>query len=437
MSDASVSIFPRELSGTVAAVASKSVAHRLILLAALTDGTTDIDCTTTSDDIEATISCVRALGAIVSRTHLGLRVVGIPATRRRELPRRATPLDCGESGTTLRFLLPIVSALGEDVELVGHGRLSKRPLSPLYEELVRHGAELSEQGIFPLEVSGTICGGTFRLPGDVSSQFVSGLLMAAPLVDGPVKVLVSEPVESFPYITLTIRALAAFGVAVEQTHISIDGIPHLCLDVARTPLVSPGAIQVEGDWSNAAFWLAAGALSQGGVEVTGLDSTSTQGDRAVMAALTLLGARVSRTRGSASCRHERLHGIELDVADIPDLVPPLAAVAACSDGVTRMRNAGRLRLKESDRLASVSAAINDMGGQAHVEDDCLVITGGALAGGTVDAANDHRIAMMAAVMASHAQGPVQIRGAQCVAKSYPAFWDDYELLGGSIEKTEE
>ena len=437
MSTMNVTINARKLAGTVAAVASKSVAHRLILLAALADGTTDIDCTTTSEDIEATISCVRSLGAIVSRTHLGLRIVGIPATRRRELPRQKAPLDCGESGTTLRFLLPVVSALDEEVELVGHGRLAERPLSPLYEELVRHGAEISAQGKFPLKVSGPICGGTFRLPGNVSSQFVSGLLMAAPLVDGPVKVLVSEPVESFPYITLTIRALAAFGVAVEQSHITIDGSPHLCLDVARSPLASPGAIPVEGDWSNAAFWLAAGALSFDGIEVTGLDSTSTQGDRAVMAALTLFGARVSRTRGTASCRHERLHGIDLDVSDIPDLVPPLAAVAACAEGTTRLRNAGRLRLKESDRLQSVSAAINAVGGMAVVEDDCLVITGRELAGGTVEAANDHRIAMMAAVMACRAQGPLQVRGAQCVAKSYPAFWDDFELLGGSIEKTEE
>ena len=437
MSEMNVTIEARELSGTVAAVASKSVAHRLILLAALADGTTDIDCTTTSEDIEATISCVRSLGALVSRTHLGLRVVGIPATRRRELPRQGGPLDCGESGTTLRFLLPIVSTQDEEVQIVGHGRLAERPLSPLYEELVRHGAEISEQGSFPLRVSGPICGGTFRLPGDVSSQFVSGLLMAAPLVDGPVKVLVSEPVESFPYITLTIRALAAFGVAVEQSHITIDGAPHLCLDVARSPLVSPGAIQVEGDWSNAAFWLAAGALSKDGIEVTGLDSTSTQGDRAIMAALTLLGARVARTRGTAACRHDSLHSIELDVSNIPDLVPPLAAVAACADGVTHLRGAGRLRLKESDRLQSVSAAINAVGGQARVEGDELVITGGELAGGTVDAANDHRIAMMAAVMACRARGPVTVRGAQCVAKSYPAFWDDYEQLGGLIEKTEE
>lgn len=437
MSGMRVTITPHELTGTIPAVASKSVAHRLILLAALADGTTEIDCTTTSADIEATIACVRALGAIVSRTRLGLRIVGIPATRRRELPRRREPLDCGESGSTLRFLLPVVSALGEDVELVGHGRLSQRPLSPLYEELVRHGAELSAQGEFPLRVSGVICGGTFRLPGDVSSQFVSGLLMAAPLVDGPVRVLVSEPVESFPYVTLTIRALAAFGVAVEQTHITIDGQPHLCLDVARSPLVSPGFIQVEGDWSNAAFWLAAGALSTEGVEVTGLDSTSTQGDRAIMAALTVLGARVARTRGSAACRHEQLHGIDLDVADIPDLVPPLAAVAALSDGTMRLRNAGRLRLKESDRLASVSAAVNALGGQALVDDDCLVITGAELRGGTVDAANDHRIAMMAAVMACRATGPVTIEGADCVAKSYPAFWEDYVALGGSIVKTEE
>lgn len=424
-----VTISPRALAGSVASVASKSVAHRLILLAALTEGTTEIDCVATSADIAATISCVENLGATVARTPLGFEITGIPRGEQSELP--PVVLDCGESGSTLRFLLPIVCALGRPCQLLGRGRLAQRPLSPLYEQLVAHGAELSPQGTMPLDVSGTICGGTFLLPGNVSSQYVSGLLMAAPLVDGPVRVLVKEPMESAPYVTLTIRALASFGVAVEQSRISIDGNPHLCYDVARSPLVSPGAIPVEGDWSNAAFWLAAGALSATGVEVTGLDSNSAQGDRAVLAALALFGARVSRTRGTAAAIRDSLHGIRLGVADIPDLVPPLAAVAATASGTTRLTNAGRLRLKESDRLQTVSAAITALGGTAHLEGDDLVIVGAELSGGTIDAANDHRIAMMGAVMACSADGPVTILGADCVAKSYPTFWDDYVKLGGS------
>ena len=426
-----VTISPRALTGTIGSVPSKSVAHRLILLAALTPGTTEIDCATTSADIAATISCVRSLGATVTRTPLGFEICGIPR-HADESSQPPVMLDCGESGSTLRFLLPIVCALGRPCELMGHGRLATRPLSPLYEQLVQHGAELSEQGSFPLKVAGAICGGTFLLPGNVSSQYVSGLLMAAPLVDGPVRVLVAEPLESSPYVTLTVRALAAFGVAVEQSHITIDGRPHLCFDVARSPLVSPEAMPVEGDWSNAAFWLAAGAFSPTGVEVTGLDTTSAQGDRAILAALALFGARVSRTRGTAACIHDPLHCVELDVSDIPDLVPPLAAVAASAAGTTRLRNAARLRLKESDRLKTVSAAINAVGGSALVEGDDLVIVGSNLGGGTIDAANDHRIAMMGAIMACNANGPVTILDARCVAKSYPAFWEDYAALGGSL-----
>jgi 3-phosphoshikimate 1-carboxyvinyltransferase len=290
----------------------------------------------------------------------------------------------------------------------------------------------------PLDVSGTICGGTFLLPGNVSSQYISGLLMAAPLCTEPVRVLVSEPVESEPYVRLTIRALAAFGVAVAQGHETVDDVSYRSYDVTPTTLVSPQATPVEGDWSNAAFWLAAGALSHTGTEVTGLDSTSTQGDRAILAALALFGARVSRTRGSAGAVLEALHGITLDVSNIPDLVPPLAAVATHAEGVTRLTNAARLRLKESNRLATVTAAITKLGGQASVEGDDLVIVGGPLRGGIVDAANDHRIAMMAAILASHAEGPITICGSSCVEKSYPDFWKDYVRLGGTIiARTEE
>lgn len=428
-----VTVNPVQLAGTIASIASKSVAHRLILLAALTNARTEIDCTTTSQDIEATIACAEALGARIVRTRLGFRIVGIPHDIWGERPRPTRLLDCGESGTTLRFMLPIVAALGCGGSLVGHGRLKDRPLSPLYEQLVEHGAVLSPQGSFPLEVSGQLRGGTFVLPGNVSSQFVSGLLMAAPLIYDPVRIFVKEPVESAPYITMTVRALAAFGVRVTQSHETIDDHSYLLLGIPHVKLTSPQAIPVEGDWSNAAFWLAAGAVSERGVEVTGLDSMSTQGDRAILPSLALFGTRVSRTRGSAATYRENLHSIELDVSNIPDLVPPLAAVAAQAEGTTCLHNVSRLRYKESDRLKSICSAIQALGGNAYVQGDDLFIEGASLVGGTVDAANDHRIAMMAAVMACGASGPVTILGADCVSKSYPSFWEDYALLGGDIE----
>ena len=434
-----VTVEPGQLTGEVSAPSSKSEAHRLLICAALAPGTTDIDCTTTSEDIDATVGCLEALGARITRTQRGFRVVPVPGTSATDNvpePVRGALLDCGESGSTLRFLLPVVAALGCDARLTGHGRLPQRPLSPLYEELVAHGAELSPQGQMPLNVGGRLRPGRFSLPGNVSSQYVSGLLLAAPLMGSPVEVLVSEPVESLPYIDITVAALRRFGVSVSEDH--VEG-PH---GGARSYVVgggahlsTPGTVSVGGDWSGAAFWLAAGALSEDGVAVRGLDVTSTQGDRQVLAALALLGARVLRGPDGAACTCDNLVGREIDVSSCPDLVPPLAAVAALAQGTTRITGAARLRLKESDRLETVSAAINALGGQASIVNDNLIIDGVArLAGGTVDAAGDHRIAMMAAVLAARSDAPVTILGAECVAKSYPGCFEDLARLGGTYRK---
>ena len=426
---------PTPLSGALPAISSKSIAHRLLILAAVSSCTTDVHCSTTSADIEATAGCLRALGVRVTRTQVGYRVVPVPEATRR--PARPARVDCGESGSTLRFLVPVICALGGPVEVVGHGRLADRPLEPLLSELRAHGATISEEGSFPLKVSGPISPGRFRLPGDVSSQFVSGLLLAAPLLGGPVEVAVTEPVESLPYVNLTTSALATFGVDVSVRHEEEggEGLTVFSLAPAGSRPASPGLCEVEGDWSNAAFWLAAGALSDGGVAVTGLDLSSTQGDRSILAALSCFGARVARRGGAARVTKDRPRATTLDVSDFPDLVPPLAAVAALCPGTTRLTHAGRLRLKESDRLETVSAALRSLGADARAEGDDLVIVGReSLLGGEVDSANDHRIAMMAAVAATRATGDVTIRGAECVSKSYPAFFEDYGLLGGSVTR---
>ena len=287
-----VTVSPGALTGEIPAPSSKSEAHRLLICAAFAPGTTDIDCTTTSEDIEATVRCLEALGAHITRTRRGFRVRPVPGTSATDnLPeaRAHALLDCGESGSTLRFLLPVVAALGRGGRLTGHGRLPERPLSPLYEELVSHGAELSPQGAMPLEVGGRLSAGRFELPGNVSSQYVSGLLMAAPLMGAPVEVCVSEPIESRPYIDLTIDALECFGVEVSAERAKDSSGKDACSYVVCAPhgLVSSGTVGVEGDWSNAAFWFAAGALSEKGVAVRGLDAKSAQGDRCVLGALAL------------------------------------------------------------------------------------------------------------------------------------------------------
>lgn len=428
------------LTGELDAPSSKSEAHRLLVCAAFAPGLTDVSCATSSDDIEATASCLEALGARIARTRGGFRVRPVPGTSATDnLPeaRRGALLDCGESGSTLRFLLPVVAALGCDARLTGRGRLPERPLSPLYEELEAHGARLSGQGSLPLSVGGRLEPGRFFLPGDVSSQFVTGLLLAAPLLRAPVEVVVAEPVESAPYIDITVSALRTFGVEVSEGGALTDGGRPARSYVVCAPdgYVTPGEVSVGGDWSNAAFWLAAGAIGEEGVAVRGLDLASAQGDRQILAALALLGARVLRRPGGAACERERLRGRELDVSSCPDLVPPLAAVAAVAEGTTRVRGAARLRIKESDRLETVSAAICALGGRARAVDDGLVIEGvPELAGGTVDAANDHRIAMMASILASRCTGPVTVLGAECVAKSYPAFFEDLAALGGIVRK---
>lgn len=428
------------LTGELDAPSSKSEAHRLLVCAAFAPGLTDVSCATSSDDIEATASCLEALGARIARTRGGFRVRPVPGTSATDnLPeaRRGALLDCGESGSTLRFLLPVVAALGCDARLTGRGRLPERPLSPLYEELEAHGARLSGQGSLPLSVGGRLEPGRFFLPGDVSSQFVTGLLLAAPLLRAPVEVVVAEPVESAPYIDITVSALRTFGVEVSEGGALTDGGRPARSYVVCAPdgYITPGEVSVGGDWSNAAFWLAAGAIGEEGVAVRGLDLASAQGDRQILAALALLGARVLRRPGGAACERERLRGRELDVSSCPDLVPPLAAVAAVAEGTTRVRGAARLRIKESDRLETVSAAICALGGRARAVDDGLVIEGvPELAGGTVDAANDHRIAMMASILASRCTGPVTVLGAECVAKSYPAFFEDLAALGGIVRK---
>ena len=433
-----ITIEPHELGGTVRAVASKSMAHRILVLAALGGRVVDVDCGTTSRDIDATVSCLEALGARVTRTRVGFRVHPIPRDAEGTLhPTRDARLDCGESGSTLRFLLPVVCALGAGATITGRGRLAERPLSPLYEELVAHGARLSPAGTFPLTVAGGLEGGRFSIAGNVSSQFVSGLLLAAPLLPGRTEVVVTEPVESRAYVKLTLNALRTFGVEVATRHDMVDGRPSLVI-VAEGRIHAPSQVAVEGDWSNSAFWFAAGAVA-GSVTVTGLDNTSDQGDRAVLAAISLLGARVSRSPDGATVTHDELRGDRsINVADIPDLVPPLAGVAALSAGETRLSNAGRLRLKESDRLETVRAALVAMGADVSIDGDSLVIRGsGRLSGGEVDAANDHRIAMMAAVCGASALGPTTIRGFQCVEKSYPRFLEDFRALGGMAHESEE
>lgn len=400
-----VTVSGHTLTGCVAVPASKSVVHRLLICAALSDKPTVLTDTTLSQDITATVDCLNALGAEICVD--GDRITVQPITA----PKNEALLDCGESGSTMRFLLPVAAALGGGAAFTGRGRLPQRPLSPLYELLCENGCELSPQGTFPLTVAGKLTGCRFTIDGGVSSQFISGLLMAAPLLGQPVELCVTGTVESRPYIDLTVAAMRRFGVTVTETEsgFAVSGRYR-----------SPGTVAAEGDWSNAAFWLVAEAiLPKASLTVTGLDEQSLQGDRAIK-------DLIEATNGLQT-------PLTVDAAQIPDLVPILAVLAAAISGRSVIGNARRLRIKESDRLSSVHAMLTALGGTVSMGDDFLVIEGtGKLRGGTVDACNDHRIAMAAAVAACLCEQPVVIEGAEAVRKSYPHFFAEFSKRGMSV-----
>ena len=410
-------VFPGPRTGSVRIPASKSQAHRLLICAALGAQPVALRCDGISADIAATVRCLRALGADITDDGAGtLHIVPIAG----EMPQHADLL-CGESGSTLRFLLPVAGALGADVTFHMQGRLPQRPLAPLDAVLTAHGMTLRRDGAL-LHAGGQLCPGTYELPGDVSSQYISGLLMALPRLPGESTLAVTGRLESAGYIAMTEDALRLSGIRLqkrERTYTISGG------QTARLP----AQCHVEGDWSNAAFFLCMGALSPAGVTVTGLASDSSQGDRAVLDVLRRFGADVRETQDAVTVRRGALRGVTIDAAPIPDLIPVLSVVAALADGQTQIVNAARLRLKESDRLESTAAMLRALGAQVEVHDSGLTVTGRkVLTGGTVDPQHDHRIAMAAAAAASGSTAPVTVRDCACTDKSYPRFWTDLSAL---------
>lgn len=397
-----VIVKPGRLAGRVTAPPSKSDAHRLLICAALADRPTRIRLDAGNRDIDATAECLRALGAGIEREGGCLRVSPIEARP------AAARMDCGESGSTLRFLLPVAAALGIEARFTGRGRLPERPNRVLTDALRVHGAQI-DADLLPMTVVGPIESGRWELPGNVSSQYITGLLLALPLLKGDSGIALTTVLESAPYVDMTLRALDRFGIAVEPTEGGwrVPGAQHYS---------SPGEAAVEGDWSSAAFWLAANALG-GDVCVDGLSEDSPQGDRAV-----------TRLLGQG----------QIDASGVPDLVPALAVAAASLNQATVITGAARLRLKESDRLQTVADMLSALGHGVVIVSDGLVIRGGDPAPcdadiRTVDGANDHRIVMAAAVAAAFADRPVRILGAEAVEKSYPGFFRDFEALGGMID----
>ena len=413
---------PSAPHGTLRAIASKSAAHRLLIVAAFADAPTRIRCEQINEDIAATADCLSALGATITREAPYYTVTPIQS-----VPTEAI-LPCRESGSTLRFMLPIAAALGVRTQFMLAGRLPNRPLSPLREVLEENGIILSATGSNPLCMEGRLTGDHFAIAGNVSSQFISGLLFALALCKNGGRLDVIGRLESAPYVDMTCDALRRFGAEIEQTAdgYTVHAPAHKALQ---------NEVSVEGDWSNAAFPLSAAAIG-GEITITGLDLASHQGDREILSLLSRFGAEVTTRENTVTVRHRTLHGIDIDASQIPDLVPVLATVASVAEGQTRIFGAARLRLKESDRLVTVREMLSALGASVNETEDGLVIDGKpALAGGTISAAGDHRIAMSAAVASVACRANVTITGAEAVSKSYPAFFEDMKALHFDIQKS--
>ncbi len=401
-------ITPSQLKGSVSIPSSKSMTHRAIICAALAGGISYLSGIDYSKDIDATLGIMEAFGAHFQKDGDCVTMSGIGT------PAASAVADCCESGSTLRFLIPVAAALGIRTEFRGEGRLPQRPITPYIRELSKKGITFHYENTMPFVMEGKLESGVFELEGDISSQFITGLLFALPLLDGDSEIVMTSPLQSKPYADMTIDCMRRFGVEVEET-------PDGNYKVRGNQRYEAEDVRMEGDFSQAAFFYVANAIGNA-VTLLNVPEKSVQGDRKIVEIIDEMC--YNRSSGAKACFH-------VDATDIPDLVPILAVLGTFGDDVSVITGAQRLRIKESDRLTAVSALLNNLGGKVIVHEDGLEIYPvPALHGGTVDSFGDHRIAMCAAIAATRCTAPVTILGAHCVEKSYPDFFEDYEQLGG-------
>lgn len=402
-----IKITPSFLKGEVNIPASKSCAHRSLICAALADGVSVLSGVTMSKDIEATIAAVTALGASVEVNGDTVTVKGIST------PSEKADIDCNESGSTLRFIIPVAAALGTESTFFGRGRLPERPIDIYVRELGKNGVKFDYANTMPFTISNKLLGGTYEIEGNVSSQFITGLLFALPLLENDSEIVLTSHLESRPYVDITIDTLRRFGVEIEEAENSfrIKGGQHY---KSRNE-------KIEGDFSQAAFFFVGNALGSE-IDVQNLNPDSVQGDKRILDIISEMTEKGS------------LKSYRADCSDIPDLVPILAVLGTFGSEQSVIYNAQRLRIKESDRLVTTAEMLNALGGNVEVTDDGLIINPvSKLHGGTVDGAGDHRIVMAASIAATRANGEVVICGANAASKSYPDFFEDYRKLGGKAD----
>lgn len=415
MSD--VKFSPFVPNGTVNVPPSKSDVHRAIICAAMANGVSRISPVALSNDIKATIGCIKALGADAVLENNVLTVDGTNMYK-----NKTALLDCGESGSTLRFFIPIAAVGNVNATFVGKGKLPQRPIGIFTEALPKAGTVCKTEGGLPLEIKGQLKSGIFKIPGNVSSQFITGLLLALPILEGDSEIVLTSPLESVGYIAMTIRTMKQFGVNIQATekgwHIKGGQTYKSC------------NYTTDGDWSQAAFFMVLGAVS-GKVTVKGVAKDSTQGDKKCAEILARFGAKVTQLDNEVTVEKGELKAITIDASQIPDLVPVLSVCAAFAEGTTKIINAERLRIKECDRLKATAELLNNLGGKVKELSDGLEITGvSSLKGGNVNGYNDHRIVMSAAVCAARSDEDITATFAMSINKSYPDFYIDYNSIGG-------
>lgn len=430
-----IEISPRSLSGTLSIPPSKSMSHRAIIAASLSAGRSRISNVILSQDILATIEGMRAFGAQINLApHVDRWTLSIQGVALPQGPKAA--VDCGESGSTLRFLLPLATLVGREVVFTGKGKLRERPLGEYYSIFERDGVSYENQGgNLPLTINGRLKGGVYPVRGDVSSQFISGLLICLPLLERESEIILTTPLESSAYVEMTLQILRAFGIEIQNPEKGRYRIP-------AGQEYQPLDYRVEGDFSQCAFWLVAGALSrekEGNILCKDVHPASLQGDKEIIPLLRRMGARIEENSDhSIRVSPGPLHGIEIDASEIPDIIPILSVALVLSQGKGRITRAGRLRLKESDRLKAMvtelgrlGACIKEVGDEIHIEGRPT------LQGGAVSSWKDHRIAMALAIASIGCEKPVLLQDARAVTKSYPHFFEDFTHLGGKISGRED
>ncbi|MBS5113577.1 MAG: 3-phosphoshikimate 1-carboxyvinyltransferase [Coprobacillus cateniformis] len=420
-----VSITPHSLKGQVCVPPSKSMAHRAIICASLARGRSTITNIEYSQDIKATIAAMKALGTMIFEYDDYLEIDGTTTFLKNQCE-----INCFESGSTLRFMVPISLVCEANVHFIGEGRLGKRPLNVYYDIFEKQGISyLYRENILDLYVRGRLRGGVFEIPGNVSSQFISGLLFALPLMDEDSIIKITSPLESKGYIDLTLQMLNQYGIQVinhDYQELIIPGFQHYEAHDYR----------VEADFSQAAFYLVAGALGND-VVLTDLNLDSFQGDKEAIDILERMNAHLIIKETGHQMISSNLKATIIDGSQCPDIIPVIALACALSQGTTRIEHIARLRIKECDRLKATVEVINQLGGHAQELEDAMVIEGvERLKGGHVSSYNDHRMAMMEAIASTVCEAAVVIDEEKCVKKSYPSFWEHFQMLGGLIDECE-